>query len=42
MSDAERTQLTRKCDYLDAELDKLVYQLYVLNEEEIRIMDGRE
>ncbi|MBS1903428.1 MAG: hypothetical protein JSS75_06985 [Bacteroidetes bacterium] len=40
-SDAERTQLERKSHYLDAEIDKLVYQLYGLNEE-IRIMDGRE
>ncbi|MDP4198937.1 MAG: TaqI-like C-terminal specificity domain-containing protein [Bacteroidota bacterium] len=38
--DSEREQLQRKCDYLDGEIDKLVYQLYGLTEEEIRIVEG--
>ena len=38
--DSEREQLQRKCDYLDGEIDKLVYALYGLTEEEIRIVDG--
>ena len=31
--------LQRKCDYLDGEIDKLVYQLYGLTAEEIRIVE---
>ena len=38
--DSEKEQLQRKCDYLDGEIDKLVYQLYGLTEEEIRIVEG--
>ena len=34
-------QPQRKCDYLDAEIDRLVYQLYGLTEEEIAIVEGR-
>ncbi|MDP4198936.1 MAG: hypothetical protein Q8922_06815 [Bacteroidota bacterium] len=37
---SEREQLQRKCDYLDGEIDKLVYQLYGLTAEEIRIVEG--
>jgi hypothetical protein len=40
-SDEERTQLERKCGYLDAEIDKLVYQRYELTEAEIEIVEGR-
>ena len=36
----QREQLQRKCDYLDGEIDKLVYALYGLTEEEIRIVEG--
>lgn len=35
-----RTQLERTCEYLDAEIDTLVYQLYGLTEEEIGIVEG--
>jgi adenine-specific DNA-methyltransferase len=38
--DSERAPLERKCEYLDSEIDKLVYQLYGLTEEEIRIVEG--
>ncbi len=38
-SDAERTQLEAKCAWLDHEIDKLVYQLYGLTEEEIKIVE---
>ena len=34
--DSDREQLQRKSDYLDAEIDKLVYELYGLTEEEIK------
>ncbi len=41
MSDGQnRTLLTRQIAGVDAEIDKLVYQLYGLSEEEIRIMEG--
>jgi len=39
-NDSEREQFHRKCDYLDGEIDKLVYQLYDLTDEEIRIVEG--
>ncbi len=38
--DTERDQLTRKCEYLDNEIDKLVYKLYGLTEEEIGIIEN--
>ena len=38
--DSEREQLQRKCDYLDGEIDTLVYELYGLTAEEIRIVEG--
>ncbi len=38
--DTERDQLTRKCEYLDNEIDKLVYGLYGLTEEEIKVVEG--
>ena len=34
------TLLQRKCDYLDGEIDKLVYELYGLTVEEIGIVEG--
>ncbi|HYM19793.1 MAG TPA: TaqI-like C-terminal specificity domain-containing protein [Candidatus Kapabacteria bacterium] len=40
-SESERTQLERKCEYLDAEIDKRVYELYGLTEEEIAVVEGR-
>jgi adenine-specific DNA-methyltransferase len=39
--DSERTQLERKCEYLDSEIDKVVYGLYGLTEEEIGIVEGK-
>ncbi len=38
--DSEREQLERKCQWLDSEIDTLVYRLYGLNEEEIKIVEG--
>jgi len=35
-----RDHLTRKCEYRDNEIDKLVYELYGLTEEEIRVVEG--
>jgi hypothetical protein len=32
--------LQRTCDYLDSEIDRLVYALYGLTAEEIRIVEG--
>jgi hypothetical protein len=40
--DSEREQLQRKCEYLDEQIDRLVYELYGLTEEEIRIVEGRD
>ncbi len=40
-SDSEREQFQRKCDYLDGEIDKLVYTLYGLTAEEIKIVEGK-
>ena len=39
-TESERTQLERKCEYLDNEIDNLVYRLYGLSEEEIKIVEG--
>ena len=39
--ESERDQLTRKCEYLDNEIDKLVYGLYGVSAEEIKIIDGK-
>jgi len=36
----ERDQFTRKCEYLDNEIDKLVYELYGLTKEEIKVVEG--
>lgn len=38
--ETERDQLTRKCEYLDGEIDRLVYGLYGLTEEEIKVVEG--
>ncbi len=38
--DSGREQFQRKCDYLDGEIDRLVYELYGLTAEEIRIVEG--
>jgi adenine-specific DNA-methyltransferase len=39
--DSEREQLQRKCEYLDERIDRLVYELYGLTEDEIKIVEGR-
>jgi hypothetical protein len=38
--DSEKEQLQRKCDYIDGEIDRLVYELYGLTAEEIKIVEG--
>jgi len=40
-SDGERDRLQRQIDSTDGEIDALVYELYGLSEEEIRIVEGR-
>jgi len=37
----EKTQLSRQIAATDVTIDKLVYELYGLTEEEIKIMEGR-
>jgi len=37
----EKTNLTRQIEATDQQIDKLVYELYKLTEEEIRIVEGR-
>ena len=36
----DRERFQQKCDYFDGEIDKLVYQLYGLTAEEIKIVEG--
>ncbi len=36
----EKEQIARKCEYLDGEIDRVVYGLYGLSEEEIKIVEG--
>jgi hypothetical protein len=36
----EKTLLSRQVDTTDASIDKLVYELYGLTEEEIKIVEG--
>jgi outer membrane protein assembly factor BamA len=38
---SNETYLERKCETLDKQIDELVYQLYGLTEEEIKIFDGK-
>jgi len=38
--DSEREIIQRKCDYLDSEIDRLVYELYGLSEEEVKVVEG--
>jgi len=38
--DSEKEQLQRKCDYLDGEIDRLVYELYGLTAEEIKVVES--
>ncbi|MBS4034046.1 MAG: N-6 DNA methylase [Ignavibacterium sp.] len=39
-TEGDKNYLQRKCDRLDREIDELVYQLYGLTEEEIKIVEG--
>ena len=38
-SEKDKNYLQRKCERLDKEIDQLVYELYGLTEEEIRIVE---
>ena len=39
-TDHEKNLIQRQIDYTDKEIDKLVYDLYGLTEEEIKIVEG--
>lgn len=39
-TESDRNYLERKCETLDKQIDQLVYQLYGLTEEEIKIVEG--
>ena len=39
-TDHEKTALQRQIDATDRQIDQLVYELYGLTEEEIRIVEG--
>jgi hypothetical protein len=39
-TDGDKHFLNCKCETLDKQIDKLVYQLYGLTEEEIKIVEG--
>ena len=39
-TEGDKNYLQRKCDRLDKEIDELVYQLYGLTEDEIKIVEG--
>jgi len=41
-TDKDKTYYESKCASLDAQIDRMVYELYGLTEEEIRIVDGGE
>jgi predicted nucleic acid-binding Zn-ribbon protein len=41
-SETARERLQREINVTDEQIDKLVYELYGLTEEEIRIVEGRE
>lgn len=36
----QRERDQRKCEYLDGEIDRLVYELYGITAEEIKIVEG--
>ncbi|HQO01540.1 MAG TPA: TaqI-like C-terminal specificity domain-containing protein, partial [Spirochaetota bacterium] len=40
-SDADRKTLQQKIDAIDSQIDRLVYDLYGLTDEEVRIVEGR-
>ncbi|KKK94170.1 hypothetical protein LCGC14_2685550 [marine sediment metagenome] len=39
-TDHNKNLIQRQIDYTDSEIDKLVYELYDLTEDEIRIVEG--
>jgi len=42
LSPEEREQLEAECTRADAEIDRIVYELYGLSEEEIGVVEGVE
>lgn len=40
-TESDKNYLQRKCETLDKQIDELVYQLYGLTEEEIKIVEGK-
>ena len=40
-TESDKNYLNRKCEQLDKEIDQLVYQLYGLTEDEIKIVEGK-
>ena len=40
-TESDKNYLERKCETLDRQIDQLVYQLYGLTEEEIKIVEGK-
>ena len=40
-TEGDKNYLQRKCHTLDKQIDELVYQLYGLTEEEIKIVEGK-
>ena len=39
-NDSDKKLLQQKCDLLDKQIDKLVYELYGLTDDEIKIVEG--
>ena len=39
-TESDKNYLNRKCEQLDKEIDQLVYELYGLTEEEIKIVEA--
>jgi len=39
-TESDKNYLQRKCATLDKQIDELVYQLYGLTEEEIKVVEG--
>jgi hypothetical protein len=40
-TESDKNYLDRKCETLDKQIDQLVYQLYGLTEDEIKIVEGK-
>ena len=40
-TDSEKDYLEKKCSTIDRQIDALVYELYELTEEEIKIVEGK-